>query len=437
MVSALTALVLSDLHVTTRTGDKAGSWLTTSTPRNDREHPLYALRSLVRSEQLKLDLILCAGDIADQADPTALDYAWKELNELAHETGARLVATAGNHDLDSRHKADLDPRGSLYDLRPQFPAGDGTWTTDYWAKNYAIVDGPASETGELSWRVVTLNSCAFHGYVSSEGSEYEHGRISKRTILRLEQDLATLAPALINILLVHHHLEQLPSVDLKERSQIRDAEYLIEFLQSAGSWLVVHGHKHRAHVMYAHGPGSSAAIFAAGSLSAYPSGDITAVGARNQVYALHFPSEEDLDKLDLGMAATFQAWNWSTRGWSPAGADSGLPGRGGFGWRLTNCRTVARRIFTALSESRRSMDRDELLTFEPKLRYAAPEDLKALIKEIETRHPVKVSTSDTGELARVRLRITEEPQSEEAAESLPGPTSASVSETASEGKSGD
>lgn len=169
---ALRVLVLSDLHYTTApSNDAAGSWLTTDTPKTNQDHPLFALNDLLK-DQPPIDLILCAGDICDKADGTALAQAWRELNDLAAHSGARLIATVGNHDLDSRDSKEIDPRGVLYDLSPAFPSGDEAIRDKYWARNFAIIDGPLSEqAATVPWRVATVNSSAFHGYSSKTNGQ--------------------------------------------------------------------------------------------------------------------------------------------------------------------------------------------------------------------------------------------------------------------------
>jgi hypothetical protein len=45
-------------------------------------------------------------------DEDPFGYAWQRLHDLAEKSGAKLIATVGNHDVDSRYKSNaFDPRG--------------------------------------------------------------------------------------------------------------------------------------------------------------------------------------------------------------------------------------------------------------------------------------------------------------------------------------
>jgi predicted phosphodiesterase len=366
------------------------------------------LEAYLDEAAVRPDLLLCAGDICDKADEVALTMTWSDLAGMAERLGARLIATAGNHDLDSRHKSDLDPRGVLYDLEPPFPALNTVARDEYWAKNFSIIDGPADDTsGSLAWRVVTMNSSAFHGYIGVEGPELDHGRVSPRTSRRLRAELAARPNAQLSILLIHHHLVQLPNVDLKEHSRIRDGEELAQLLESEGPWLVVHGHKHRARILFAHGEGSSATIFAAGSMSAYPYGQVAAAGVTNQAYVLRFASEDTLEQLQLGVAAQFETLSWGPgRGWRLANQDLGLPGRGGFGWR-TDTRRLANKIAKKMKdEAATQLKLDELLDLEPRIAFLSPAGVDGLWDSLARRDPgIALRRSEHGQIESVNVSL--------------------------------
>ena len=411
MASTFRAVVVSDLHATSRPpGDAAGSWLTTTTPRTVTDHPLIGLQTYLEGLPDKPALILCAGDICDKADEQALTTTWADLVAMADSVGAVLVATAGNHDVDSRHQHELDPRGVLYDLDPCFPARDAQGRDEYWSKNFTVIDGPSTgdTAAPLAWRVVTLNSSAFHGYSAADGPELEHGRVSPRTVRRLRDDLRGRPDALVNILLMHHHLEQLPTVELDDKSQLLGAEELGQLLEVEGPWLVVHGHKHRARILFAHGEGASATIFAAGSMSAYPYGQVAASGITNQAYILDFASEETLEELQLGVAATFTSLSWvPARGWKIANSDFGLPGKGGFGWRAEP-RRLARAFEKELTlRGQTQMSAAAMLEIEPKIAYLSPTGLDALKDALgRLTRPIELHRTEHGAIERITIPLS-------------------------------
>ena len=93
---------------------------------SDVEHALAA------SDIADIDYVLCAGDITNRADAPALERAWGMVASLASNLGARLIATAGNHDYASHSRddppdltadlpAEVDPKDALLQLDPQGP----------------------------------------------------------------------------------------------------------------------------------------------------------------------------------------------------------------------------------------------------------------------------------------------------------------------------
>lgn len=393
-MTALNVLVLSDLHCTSEPpGDHAGSWLTTTTVRNPRNHPLMAVDKVLKDSGIVVDLILCAGDLCQKADVAALQYVWRELTSLAQRLNARLVATVGNHDMDSRHATGADPKGALFDLDPIFPCLDETLRDHYWSREYAIVQSQ-------DWRVVTLNSCALHGYAPDGVPELELGSVSTRTCDRLAGELDRLGPISgPQLLLTHHHLETLPHVDKDDRSQMKDAQDLIEVLTLTGPWLVVHGHKHRARLLYAHGSGGSPIIFSAGSFSAFPSGGLTAEEGRNQFYVLMFPERAELDSSRIGLGGFFRAWDWTVSGgWVPAVLRSGLPAHGGFGWRADPS-LLARELEVEVRRSG-TLNVEQLAALEPRFSYIIPSDLDYVARMLAARS-IAVERNEAGQFISV------------------------------------
>jgi hypothetical protein len=380
----LQVMVISDLHCTSGDADPNVGWLSTATEHDPHRHPILALTDLCdRDASIHPQLLLVAGDMTNRADPDALRYVWMELDLFAKHIGANLIATAGNHDLDSRHATGVDPRDELFALLPSFPIpSDSSHRDRYWAHNYTICTQPG-------YRIVVLNSCGYHGYALDGAEEYEHGRVSRRTAERLRIDLDMLRePPPVNIVLVHHHLVQLPYVDLADKSQMLEAESLMSVLSDTGPWLVVHGHKHRARLLHAPGGGGAPLIFSAGSFSAFPSRELTAEGGRNQAYLLEFPTPAELDTAGLAIGARFRAWDWTLNdGWQPAVPRSGLPGKGGFGWREVP-RVIADLIVRAVANAPlRQLSFADLCADITKLPFVMPNDLEQIARDLERREP--------------------------------------------------
>lgn len=376
-MTTLRVAVVSDLHayVEPVVGRPAPSHLHTGLPREDiGRHPISNLVELIRREELQADVLLSCGDLGDQANRAAIIYAWDEVQRLAEALGDPVViATAGNHDLDSRHgTSEPNLRAVLQGLTPAFPTHDPQENMRYWAYHYAILDDSA-------YRIVSVNSCADH----DNPAEIEHGRIERRTTDRLMEALRPGEIRPVQIAICHHHPHRFGDIDLEDYSELRGGQYLLHALGSGelGAWTVVHGHKHLPHLAYAAGGGDSVVILSAGSLTSSLYLDLQ-TQARNQFYVVEFDSDAALN-LEIGLAGSFRSYDWSVGpGWQPAQPGSGLPATGGFGYRA-NPSIVASRIRQRLALSQPTPQSfDQLAGQLPELRYLIPDDLRSVIREL-------------------------------------------------------
>lgn len=377
--------VLSDIHGYSKgqlqEGDFIPSFVETSAPSDQPgRNPFVALAALVEDESLKADMVVCCGDLGDKADPAAISYVWDQLKGVKAALGAEsLLVTPGNHDMDSRHKYnDFDARSTLQGLS-DFPFSDENLNNEYWARNVVVV-----ETEDA--RFAILNSSAFHGYED----EHQHGRISSRTLAYLKSRLEATAEKKINILVCHHHVYKIGSIDLDDYSAMKDGQTLTELLGGGqhGQWLILHGHRHWPSLSYAPGNAGAPTVFSAGSFSAslYPE---LATKVRNQFYLLDIPKQQVAGELN----GRFKAWDFvSDLGFQPAQSRSGLPHVGGFGKRL-NGTQVASAIELAL-HGKKSMDWDELEDSVPDVRYLLPEDLSFCKDRLRDNHGIQILEVD-------------------------------------------
>lgn len=206
---SLTIAVASDLHACPATQEASISHLRVgAVDDSPQTNPLLGLKELISNQQLSADMLLLPGDLADKAEPSALRYSWTHLQEVASLLAASYIfATAGNHDVDSRYKYNhFDAKGVLQTLSPRFPLPDEADCDRYWSRHFAIIENSF-------WRLVVLNSSAFHG---GQVSEYEHGRVSPHTLEALRKALAGADRPELNILLCHHHPHQHAELGLGE-----------------------------------------------------------------------------------------------------------------------------------------------------------------------------------------------------------------------------
>jgi predicted phosphodiesterase len=372
----LTVAVLSDLHAyDNEDPDNAPSHYCIRDSSNDpTKNPIVGLKDYITKNSLSADLLLCPGDIADKANPLAIKQAWSAIHEIGQSLNAQhIIATSGNHDVDSRHSYnDFDAKGFLQSLEPPYPFSDENLNDRYWSRHFVIIP-------ELSHRLLVLNSSAFHGegqYDQTKQYEFEHGRISPRTLTAIKQELDRSTAAPVNILLCHHHPHPHSELRLGENDIMTGGQELLQILGSGlyGNWIVIHGHKHHPKLVNAAGGASAPVVFAAGSLCASLYREIQ-TQARNQFYVLVFPSSQ---YKQLGFVGQFKAWDWAVGcGWLPAAERSGLPATGGFGWRGA-LSSLAREILDVVADSTTTMTWDAIKATLPSVEYLLPQDIDTL-----------------------------------------------------------
>jgi predicted phosphodiesterase len=395
-------LVLSDLHAFSE--NKELDWAPSMLNFGDggaNAKNLFeqCLRALERAEIREVDVVVCPGDIAHAASPSGLTFAWKELVGLSERLNAPLVATAGNHDYRSRGDTEASPRESLVGLDPLFPFDDDSVQMHYFTHDFSIV-----ELERLS--VVTLNSAAHHGLVYNDVPEYEHGRIGKHTLRKLKEVLSTLETTpRLNVLVTHHHIAQLPHLDVKEQSKIRDVEQLTKVLEDDGVWLIIHGHKHRGWIYGAQGGGNAPIVFAAGSFSADLGGLDFGNSVRNQFHVIELQSTERADDLEIKIAGRFRSWTWDgeRKDWQPSQSrGDGLPGAGGFGWETSPDRVAQKLLDEMRMRSKTRLDLSEILENEPRFQYLPPADVRRVVDRITASgSDAIVEFDDTGEISHI------------------------------------
>ena len=385
-------LVVSDLHAFTSESRRGPdgkkplppSFIDFSSPsRRKFEDPLIGLRELFQYDlPADIDLLIVAGDIADKADPVAIRNAWSEIHDMAQKAGAKVFATCGNHDLDTRHKSNkFDPRGFLRTLQPSYPVShlprDSHSILEYWANNFTLLE-------EKTYRVLNINSCAFHGYGDDHNQELNHGRISDITLEAIEEALRKSHkedPSKHNICLVHHHIKPVSSDDYEDTSTIKGAEKLTDILSKAefGEWFIIHGHRHRSNLFCA-GGNTAPIVLSCASFAATRNGD-EHNPCPNQFYVVQLdPQQNGKSKSISGI---IQTWNWTpTYGWMENNdIIGGLPSSTGFGYR-GRISDLADRIRDK-TKAELKLTRRSVIEHFPEFLRLVPSDVKSLIYSLE------------------------------------------------------
>lgn len=253
--------ILSDLHAAPKTSPPNPDikLFTDGTEHHVREHPLAALRELIRANDLHVNMIVCPGDMADRANSAGLQYVWKELHELRSQLNATsLIATVGNHDVDSRDVLGEElPRETLMKLKPTFPIDDERLADRYWAHGYCM-------TSVDDVRVLVLNSCWLH----ESAKDLNRGTVTRYTIEKIRRELTNHpSPKRVSVAVMHHHPLMHADHNLGQDDVMKNGQEFLSLLNENGPWLVIHGHKHHPRIVFAQSQDMAPLIFASGSFS--------------------------------------------------------------------------------------------------------------------------------------------------------------------------
>jgi predicted MPP superfamily phosphohydrolase len=394
-------LILSDIHAcdedpaSSQAPSYVSSFNSAATARLD---PLSDLKRVFVEDAFKPDYILCAGDITNRSSPTAFNYAWGRLHGLAADLGAQLIATVGNHDLDSRFQANkFDPRGYAMSLAPTLPVADRLSYLEYWAQNFTVLKFD-------DCNVAALNTAAYHGIGKDIENEIEHGRISEVTLEKLEHELSQLDPRPTNILLCHHHPIRGDHGDHDLIGLTRGGEKLVDILGRASSpWIIVHGHKHVPDLFYGHGGGSNApVVLGSASFSAQVNRDAQNKNP-NQVHLL-ITDPAGAAQEGLTYAGSVLSWTWQAGvGWSKAQGAQGLPHVTGFGYKAS-IDVLAQKLDDQLTaDSRNHLSWNDAVGAVPSISRLVPTDFRSF-REALRKLGLTILSDEDGAYAQIGRR---------------------------------
>lgn len=337
-------------------------------------NPIRDAADLMASAGVKLDWIICPGDISNQNDTVSAQVAWNQLELMKRRLRARkLIGNVGNHDVDSRRKdATLKPDEALKSLVPPFPLSDKKLANRFWAQDYVIVKEPAHQA-----TLVLVNSCALHGTAVKKGAAatHEHGHVSATVIQKLSSELPGKLSDL-NVLVMHHHIRQHPWQP-DDHSHAENGPLLLDALAGTGvRWLVIHGHQHLPDLNYANADSMAPIILSAGSIAGNRF-EVQGRIPRNQMHLIEF---DEISKF----RARIHTWNWAPAiGWTPSFPDSGLPKQCGFGDQ-PGVHTLHEQINATVSgQATRRLQWEELIESIPDVQFLVPGELKHLVEMLE------------------------------------------------------
>jgi 3',5'-cyclic-AMP phosphodiesterase len=191
---------LSDIHLTTSGIGPRGA--------RTRDNLLAALREAAAAD-LRPDVFLLTGDLADAGEGPCYDDLAAILTDAARASGASVVYLPGNHD-------DRD------EFRRRLASGDGA------------LGGPVNQT---HWRD-GLRIIALDSTIPGE----DGGALDDQTLRYLRSELATEAPD--GTIVALHHPPILSPVEPMARMALRDPGRLRDAIAGSDVRLVLCGHSH-------------------------------------------------------------------------------------------------------------------------------------------------------------------------------------------------
>lgn len=326
----LKVAILSDLHCHEFKDVGRESFLFAGLARSPaNNHPTAALLETIKNEDLQCDVVAIPGDITNKVDRTGFEYGWNTIKEVSAAIKSNLIiATVGNHDIDSRKAHSSDPFSLAKDMFPDFPCGELAYNQSYWAHGFSIIDRTHD-------RFIIVNSAKDHHDFESAVK----GTFCAASMERLEEALKKLPGNKPSILVLHHHPILHTIANMGNKDILDNGDALLSLVIKYGCKFVIHGHRHVPRlVRHTGGSGERINIFGAGSFSKILN-EIGSV-ARNLFHVVY------LDKNSGYECGWINTWEFGLgRGWTRATHHSAnLPFHCGISLKEININDVSKRV---------------------------------------------------------------------------------------------
>lgn len=370
--------VISDLHCHGPQDLENGqleSYLIAGKPRVPIEqHPAQALVDLVKRSEIKADVIICCGDMANKASQIGLSTAYDILRaDLLPTLGSKaLLCTLGNHDVASRSS---DPFAIAKNTHPDFPVSDPIAKNQFWAEGFCLqrfddlVDFLILNTAHNHWNEALA----------------ETGTFEVSSISALDRYLTKESPAPVRIVVLHHHPILYPSSKLHSESILTTGATLVECLSKHGFKVIIHGHRHLPRVCRQIVGGNEILVFCAGSFSAMLTED------RSITRNVFHLCELIFDTHTRNIHGNIKTWEYSiSEGWNPTTKRSSqLPHIANFGPLPSDNLGLVIANYCS-SNKVEYLDKGCLMNIAPSLDYLLPDESDKLSKELETNHNLRL-----------------------------------------------
>jgi predicted phosphodiesterase len=352
----LVIAVVSDLHCkhskSEAQNEKATYLYSDLAKKPINKNPIEALKVLILKETVTTKLLLCPGDISDKADSQGLISGWNFLSEIKTALSAKtLIATTGNHDVDSRKMNGNAPFQALKDSINNYPIDDNEDACkSFWADGFCLYT-------DENYAVLIYNSSQFH----TDKDEAAKSEIKATTLEKIEKAIGNLPKGIrYKVALSHHHPLKHSNVTYKDGDVMERGDEFLEILSKHNFQIFIHGHKHEPRLRY----NNKLPVFCAGSFSSLM--NLADTGARNLFHTIHLKPNEQ--------KGIIKSWEYSPyNGWQLKN-DTLFPCITGFG-NLENINELAKSCATWFKGNGKEFDYYKNLVDQfPDIQFLIPED---------------------------------------------------------------
>ncbi|APU97171.1 hypothetical protein BV902_13115 [Sphingobacterium sp. B29] len=357
--------IISDLHCKhsgSENGTKSTLLYTDDVTGSPLMNPIKALQKLIKDKQIKCDIILCPGDIADKADRQGLATGWQYLEKIQSAMNAKLlIATVGNHDVNIMCKDEEDPIGVLKEFEQDYPIPEYLELhNQFWQNDFCIVQ-------KDNILILVFNSCHSHRNKGSSRSS----NVTKDQLRKIEEELKgiNLKSFDYKIALCHHHPLNHGNLDNPDSDLISNGDDLVKTLEFFDFQVVIHGHKHEPKLTYR----NSIAVFCSGSLSSTQ--NVFDLRIDNTFHIMEVMPNQPKGKIESWVLIPKKGWIQKTGTYFPCFT--------GFGAQI-DMRTLAQNCVTWLqSKESYLLHFDDLKRDFPQLDFLTPSEQILFNKYLE------------------------------------------------------
>ncbi|WCT11555.1 metallophosphoesterase family protein [Mucilaginibacter jinjuensis] len=332
------------------------------------EHPVENLLEIIEKEKIKVDLVLSPGDFTHQSNRQGLFSGWSYVNEIARALKADdVIATIGNHDIDSRHTYSNYSFEIPKKVSQSFPLHKDKLKS-FWDTGFTFID-------ESEYLILVVNSTHFHTHYNKDNPVENPAVKGKMDLSQIEQIDKYLSEnsvdTKIKIVLVHHHPIQHSRLKLGEEDVIENGDSFMNVLGKHRFDLVVHGHKHDPWLRYI--PSENG--FAMPVLS---SGSFSATNQTLWINKFNYFHVIEIVKTDNHPAnGTIETYTFKKLiGWAK-GRDDGFYPYSGFGYK-ESLTSIVEELKKLVTENTVMVKWEVIIAQIPQIKFLTPDKLDEL-----------------------------------------------------------